>query len=221
MVVLEPATLRHQLQSDSSAVAGKSRSSLSEDSRTEELKVLTVSSTHSDKTEARVSSSAHESRYVMSKCLSAEYIKTRMCWVFFVVVFVFFSFLAYMPDSANYNLYYICFVIRRGTLEKSSSRLTSTVKPLIEPLPSEAVIDIKPEMDDDLIAEAPVEIGTNHGRTRNTASRPTAEIYRAGQSRFTSVSSADTCRPTEGSSHTRQQDGRGSRTTRTGSSKVL
>ncbi|XP_071335301.1 zinc finger CCCH domain-containing protein 14 isoform X2 [Trachinotus anak] len=168
-VAVEPASLRHQLQSDSSTVAGKSRSSLSEDSRTEELKVLTVSSSHFDKTEARVSSSAHESR--------------------------------------------------RGTLEKSSSRLTSTVKPLIEPFPSEAVIDIKPEMDDDLMAEDPVEIGSNHGRTRSTASRPTAEIYRPGQSKFTSVSSVDTCRPTEGSSHTRQQDSRGSRTSRTASTK--
>lgn len=105
-------------------------------------------------------------------------------------------------------------------MEKSSSRLTSTVKPLMELLPSEAVIDIKPEMDDDLIAEDPVEISTNHGRTRSTSSRPTAEIYRAGQSKFTSVSSADPCRSTEGSSHSRQQDSRGSRSSRTGSSKV-
>ncbi|XP_018549979.1 zinc finger CCCH domain-containing protein 14 isoform X1 [Lates calcarifer] len=168
-VAVEPASLRHQLQSDSSTVPGKSRSSVSEDSRTEELKVLTVSSSHSDRTEARVSSSAYESR--------------------------------------------------RGTIEKSSSRLTSTVKPLMEPLPSEAVIDIKPEMDDDLIAEDPVEIGTNHGRTRSAASRPTAEIYRAGQSKFTSVSSADMCRPTEGSSHTRQQESRSSRASRTGPTK--
>ncbi|XP_023259269.1 zinc finger CCCH domain-containing protein 14 isoform X2 [Seriola lalandi dorsalis] len=168
-VAVEPASLKHQLQSDSSTVAGKSRSSVSEESRTEELKVLTVSSSHFDRTEARVSSSAHESR--------------------------------------------------RGTLEKSSSRLTSTVKPLIEPFPSEAVIDIKPEMDDDLIAEDPVEIGSNHGRTRSNAGRPTAEIYRAGQSKFTSVSSVDTCRPVEGSSHTRQQESRSSRTSRSGSSK--
>ncbi|XP_070781686.1 zinc finger CCCH domain-containing protein 14 [Enoplosus armatus] len=168
-VAVEPASLRHQLQSDGGTVAGKSRSSVSEDSRAEESKVLMVSSSRSDRTEARVSSSAHESR--------------------------------------------------RGTLEKSSSRLTSTVKPLMEPLPLEAVIDIKPEMDDDLIAEDLVEIGTNHGRTRRTASRPTAEIYRPGQSKFTSVSSADTCRPTEGSSHTRQQDSRSSRTSRAGSSK--
>ncbi|XP_027140397.1 zinc finger CCCH domain-containing protein 14 [Larimichthys crocea] len=168
-VAVEPASLRHQLQSDGGAAAGKSRSSVSEDGRAEDTKVLTVSSSRSDRTEARVSSSAHESR--------------------------------------------------RGALEKSSSRLTSAVKPLMEPLPSEAVIDIKPEMDDDLIAEDPVEMGTNHGRTRGAASRPTAEIYRPGQSKFTSVNSTDRCRPTEGSSHIRQQDGRGSRSSRTGSSK--
>lgn len=105
-------------------------------------------------------------------------------------------------------------------MERSSSRLTSTVKPLMELLPSEAVIDIKPEMDDDLIAEDPVEIGTNHGRARGSAGRPTAEIYRAGQSKLSSVSSADTYRSTEESSHSRQQDSRSIRTSRTGSSKV-
>lgn len=169
-VAVEPASLsRHQLQSDSDSVAGKNRPYAIEDSRAEELRLLTVSSSRSDRTETRVSSSAHESR--------------------------------------------------RGSMDKSSSRLTSTVKPLMEPLPLEAVIDIKPEMDDDFIAEDPVEIGTNHGRARSTASRPTVEIYRPGQSKFTSVSSADTCRPSEGSSHSRQQDSRGSRTSRTGSSK--
>ena len=90
----------------------------------------------------------------------------------------------------------------------------------MELLPSEAVIDIKPEMDDDFIAEDPVEIGTSHGRTRGAAGRPTAEIYRPGQSKFTSATSADTCRATEGSSHSRQQDSRSSRTSRMGSSKV-
>ncbi|XP_074542043.1 zinc finger CCCH domain-containing protein 14 [Halichoeres trimaculatus] len=164
-VAVEPASLRNQLQSDSCTVSGRSRSSVSDDSRAEELKVLTVSSSRSDRTDARVSSSAHESR--------------------------------------------------KGTSEKGSSRLTSTVKPLMELLPSEAVIDIKPEMDDDLIAEDPVEIATNQGRTRIGASRPTAEIYRPGQSKFTSES----YRHVEGSSHTRQQDSRGSRTSRTGSSK--
>uniref|UniRef100_A0A3Q3II22 Zinc finger CCCH domain-containing protein 14 n=1 Tax=Monopterus albus TaxID=43700 RepID=A0A3Q3II22_MONAL len=165
-VAVEPASLRHQLHSDSSNVAGKSRLSVSEDGRTEEAKVLTVSSSGADRTEARVSSSAHDSRCLIS------------------------------------------------------SRLTSTVKPLMELLPSEAVIDIKPEMDDDLIAEEPVEMGTNHRRTRGTASRPTTEIYRMSQSKFTSVGSVDTVRAIEGSSHTRQQDSRSSRASRTSSNKI-
>ncbi|CAJ1078103.1 zinc finger CCCH domain-containing protein 14 isoform X2 [Xyrichtys novacula] len=160
-VAVEPALLRHQLQSDGSAVAGRSRSSTSDDGRTEELKVLTVSSSRSDRTDARVSSSAHESR--------------------------------------------------GGTIEKNSSRLTSTVKPLMELLPSDAVIDIKPEMDDDLIAEDPVEIAPNQGRTRVAACRPTAELFRPSHS--------NTYRHVEGSAHIRQQDPRGSRTSRTGSSK--
>ena len=113
------------------------------------------------------------------------------------------------------------FVIRRSSLEKSSSRLTSTVKPLMELLPLEAVIDIKPDMDYDLIAEEPVEIAPSHGRTRGPPSRPTAEIYRPGQSKYSSVSSADSCRPSEGSSHYRQQDSRSSRSSRSGSSRVL
>uniref|UniRef100_A0A3Q1CXT9 Zinc finger CCCH domain-containing protein 14 n=1 Tax=Amphiprion ocellaris TaxID=80972 RepID=A0A3Q1CXT9_AMPOC len=164
----EPASLKHQLQSDSATVAGKSRSSVGENGRSEESKVLTVSSSRSDRTEARVSSSAHESR--------------------------------------------------KGSIEKSSSRHTSAVKPLMELLPSEAVIDIKPEMDDDLIAEEPAEIGSNHSRAH---SRPTAEIYRPGQSKFTSVSSAAMYRSAEGSSQNRQQDSRSSRTSRSTTSKVL
>ena len=110
------------------------------------------------------------------------------------------------------------FVCRRGAMERTSSRLTSAVRPLVETAPSEAFIDIKPEMDDDLIADDPVEIGSNHGRTRGTAGRPTAEIYRAGHSKFSLVSSADTFRSSEGSSHSRQQDSRSSRSSR--SSKV-
>lgn len=89
----------------------------------------------------------------------------------------------------------------------------------MEPLSSEAVIDIKPELDDDLISEELVEISTSHGRTRGSSSRPTAEIYRPGHSKYTPVSSADTPRSMEGPSHYRNQDGR-SRSFRTGSSKV-
>ncbi|XP_013874915.1 zinc finger CCCH domain-containing protein 14 [Austrofundulus limnaeus] len=156
----EPASLR-QLESDTVTVTGKTSSFLVENDRAEELKVLTVSSSRSERTEAPVSSSAHESRKAVF------------------------------------------------------GKLTSSIKPLMDPLPSEAVIDIKPEMDDDLIAEEPVETGTN-SRAHRRAVRPTAEIYRPGQSKFTS---ADMRRPSEGPSSVRQQDGRSSRTTRPANSK--
>lgn len=160
-VAVEPATLRHELQSDSSTAPAKQRLSGGDVGRVEESKVLTVSS--SDRTETRVSSSAHESR--------------------------------------------------RGSSEKSSSRLTSAVKPLMELLPSDAVIDIKPEMDDDFIAEESVDTGGS--RHRGAAARPTAEIYRPGQSRLSSLSSADA----DGSLHTRQQETRSARSSRSISSK--
>ncbi|KAM9703607.1 zinc finger CCCH domain-containing protein 14 isoform 1-T1 [Menidia menidia] len=167
-VAVEPASLR-QLESDTITVPGRSQSSLGENGRTEELKGLTVSSSRTDRIEARVSSSAHESR--------------------------------------------------KGTLEKEYFRHASHAKHHMEPLPSEAVIDIKPDLDDDLIAEEPVEYSNSHGRSRGSASRPTAEIYRPGQSKYTSISSADMCRPIEGSSHMRHHDSRSSRTSRTGSHK--
>uniref|UniRef100_A0A674MR52 Zinc finger CCCH domain-containing protein 14 n=1 Tax=Takifugu rubripes TaxID=31033 RepID=A0A674MR52_TAKRU len=167
-ILWEPESFKDQLQSDTNAAAGKGRLSVSEESRAYESKRLTVSSSHLDRTEARISSSAHESR--------------------------------------------------RGAVDKSSSRLTSAVKPLMEALSSEAVIDIKPEIDDDLITEELVETSTNRGRARGSSSRPTAEIYRPGHSKYTSVSSADAPRSTEGPSHFRHQESR-SRGFRTGSSK--
>ncbi|KAK7906884.1 hypothetical protein WMY93_015496 [Mugilogobius chulae] len=91
---------------------------------------------------------------------------------------------------------------RRG----SSSRLTSAVKPLVELVPSEAVIDIKPDMDDDLISENHVETGTSSSRTRSSSSRPSIEVYRPGQSKL-SVSSAE--------SHSRHVESRSSRSSRT------
>lgn len=57
---VEPESLKNQLQSDTSAAAENDR--LSEESRAHESKSLTVSSSHLDRTEARISSSAHESR---------------------------------------------------------------------------------------------------------------------------------------------------------------
>ncbi|KAM4713691.1 zinc finger CCCH domain-containing protein 14 isoform 2-T2 [Anableps anableps] len=160
----EPGSLR-QLQSDTLTVLGKS--SIDENGRAEDLKLLAVSSSRTDRIEAPVSSSAYDSR--------------------------------------------------KGVPGRGFSRHPSTIRPLAEPLPLEAVIDIKPEMDDDLIAEESVEMGNT--RTRSAASRPTVEIYRPGQSKFTSMSSLEMCQPTEGSSSMRQQDGRSSKTSRTGLSK--
>lgn len=107
--------------------------------------------------------------------------------------------------------------IRRSAAEKSSSRLTSAVKPIMELLPSEAVIDIKPEMDDDLIAEDPLATSGSHSRARRTSSRPTAEIYRPGQSRMSSAGHHSTA---EGSAYSRHHDGRAGRSSTAGSSRV-
>ncbi|XP_061562897.1 zinc finger CCCH domain-containing protein 14 isoform X2 [Cololabis saira] len=149
-VAAEPGSLR-QLHSDTVTVAGKSELSICENGRAE--KVLTVSSSRSDRTEAKVSSSAHENR--------------------------------------------------KEILEKGSSRLTTTIKPFLEHFSSDAVIDIKPEMDYDLIAEEPEEIGNSHGHKHGVVS-----------GKFTSASSVDMCRPLEGSSYIRHQESRSSRMSR-------
>nr|XP_046155031.1 zinc finger CCCH domain-containing protein 14 isoform X8 [Oncorhynchus gorbuscha] len=170
-VAVEPASLRPQLYSDTGTSSGKS------EWKGEESKGLAVSSSRSDRTEARVSSSAHE---------------------------------------------------HRVSSDKTSSRLTSAVKPLMDPPSSEAVIDIKPELDDDLIGEDPVDMGVLPGRLRGSTSgggRASAQIYRPPQGRSSSGTgrSADAYRSSEGSSgsHSRQQhssyhlDSRSSRDSRT------
>ncbi|XP_023993866.2 zinc finger CCCH domain-containing protein 14 isoform X5 [Salvelinus sp. IW2-2015] len=181
-VAVEPASLRPQLYSDTGTSSGKS------EWKGEESKGLAVSSSRSDRTEARVSSSAHEHRRVSSD-------------------------------------------------KTSLSRLTSAVKPLMDPPSSEAVIDIKPELDDDLIGEDPVDMGVLPGRLRGSTSgggRASAQIYRPPQGRSSSGTgrSADAYRSSEGSSgsHGRQQhssyhldsrssrDSRDSRTYREGGS---
>uniref|UniRef100_A0A4W5NCN1 Zinc finger CCCH domain-containing protein 14 n=1 Tax=Hucho hucho TaxID=62062 RepID=A0A4W5NCN1_9TELE len=154
-VAVEPASLRPQLYSDTGTSSGKS------EWKGEESKGLAVSSSRSDRTEARVSSSAYEHRRVSSD-------------------------------------------------KNSSSRLTSTVKPLMDPPSSEAVIDIKPELDDDLIGEDPVDMGVLPGRLRGSTSssssggggRASAQIYRPPQGRSSSGTgrSADAYRSSEGSS---------------------
>ncbi|XP_075470702.1 zinc finger CCCH domain-containing protein 14 isoform X3 [Ascaphus truei] len=67
----------------------------------------------------------------------------------------------------------------------SATRLTSAVKPLRELLPSEAIIDIKPDVDDliddDLgfVTENPLFFRSRHVATTGyRTSRPTAELYR-------------------------------------------
>lgn len=70
MLVAEPASLSaNPIQSDGGTVGEKNRSSDSEDSRAEDMKVLMVSSSRSDRAEARVSSSAYESRCIMQSSL--------------------------------------------------------------------------------------------------------------------------------------------------------
>lgn len=59
---VEPESLKNQLQSDTDTSAAAGKDGLSEESRAHESKSLTVSSSHLDRTEARISSSAHESR---------------------------------------------------------------------------------------------------------------------------------------------------------------
>ncbi|MEE6520898.1 hypothetical protein FKM82_018856 [Ascaphus truei] len=66
----------------------------------------------------------------------------------------------------------------------SATRLTSAVKPLRELLPSEAIIDIKPDVDDliddDLgfVTENPLFFRRHVATTGYRTSRPTAELYR-------------------------------------------
>lgn len=165
-VAVEPASLRHQHYSDGGSNAGKITVCINDGLKSEESKVLLVSSSRSERTETRVSSSANSSR--------------------------------------------------RSAAEKSSSRLTSAVKPIMELLPSEAVIDIKPEMDDDLIGEDPLATSGSHSRARRTSSRPTAEIYRPGQSRMSSAGHHSTA---EGSAYSRHHDGRTGRSSTAGSSR--
>ncbi|XP_061610215.1 zinc finger CCCH domain-containing protein 14 isoform X2 [Phyllopteryx taeniolatus] len=102
---------------------------------------------------------------------------------------------------------------RRPGADLGSSRLTSAVKPLVELLPSEAVIDIKPETDDDF-GEDPAEAAVAPRAARGAAGRPSVELYRPGQSKLSNAS-----RSAEGSLHGRHQDGGSGRTSKGGSVK--
>ncbi|XP_048063657.1 zinc finger CCCH domain-containing protein 14 isoform X4 [Megalobrama amblycephala] len=96
---------------------------------------------------------------------------------------------------------------RRGSSERPS-RLTSAVKPLME-ASAEAVIDIKPDLDDDLIGYDPLEQSLTSVHTQPLYSRSTAERPRPAVE--TSRRTADAYRSTDvtrgqersGSSHER------------------
>lgn len=104
-VCSEPASLRHQLHSDSGAVSGKSRSSVSEDSRADDPKALTVSSSRSERIEARVSSSAPESRYQL---LSWNYYYD-LCFVVYHSLNIFYScgWCAHTSESAKCKITFL------------------------------------------------------------------------------------------------------------------
>lgn len=63
---------------------------------------------------------------------------------------------------------------RHASSDKSSSRLTSAVKPLVEPVSAEAIIDIKPDLDDDLISEDTM----TSGPLRSLSGRSTSDRSR-------------------------------------------
>lgn len=79
--------------------------------------------------------------------------------------------------------------IRQSCEDGSASRLTSTVKPLRELSPSEAVIDIKPEPDDlidedlNFVQENPLSRKKPIVTVTYGSSRPSTEIYRPPASR--------------------------------------
>ncbi|XP_062406922.1 zinc finger CCCH domain-containing protein 14 [Sardina pilchardus] len=143
-VAVEPTSIRPQLDSDTSAPVSKSRDG---ERRGEDSRALAVSSSRSDRTEARVSSSAYDGQS------------------------------------------------RRGSSDRNASRLTSAVKPLMEPHSAEAIIDIKPDLDDDLIAEVHAETSVTSGRPqRVTSGRSAAEPHR---SRVPPGASSRSYRPSE------------------------
>ncbi|KAA0708291.1 Zinc finger CCCH domain-containing protein 14 [Triplophysa tibetana] len=103
----------------------------------------------------------------------------------------------------------------RGGSSERPSRLTSAVKPLIE-ASAEAVIDIKPDLDDDLIADDPLEQALSSSYTRGLYSRSAVERSRpvAASSGQMSVRNAEAYRPsdvTKGQERSSSSHGRGYR----------
>ncbi|XP_048842170.1 zinc finger CCCH domain-containing protein 14 isoform X2 [Brienomyrus brachyistius] len=177
-VAVEPTPLRTQHPSADPSGAGRGRVASIDDRRGEDLRGLGVSSSHPDRTEARVTTSSVHEHHI------------------------------------------------------TTGRLTSAVKPLVELLSSEAIIDIKPELDDDLIAEDLPERGTGGGRTTVPAghgsARPSVELYRPppavrppgapartpGRAQESLHGYRPTEQPYSRPHHTSIQDSRGSRSTR-------
>lgn len=116
-----------------------------------EPRALAVSSSRSDKVEGRVSSSAHENRARYFILTTVRYVKIKLIT----------------------NSHIFVSSSRRGSSERPS-RLTSAVKPLME-ASAEAVIDIKPDLDDDLIGYDPLEQSLTSVHTQPLYSRSTAE----------------------------------------------
>ncbi|NXG22884.1 ZC3HE protein, partial [Grallaria varia] len=141
-VTTEPTSVKSSESSifESNLPSGKSSSCVSDERRREDiLPPLTVSSTRTERNDARVSTSSQEQRNTAS---------------------------------------------RQSCEDGSASCLTSTVKPLRELSPSEAVIDIKPEPDDlidedlNFVQENPLSRKKPIVTVTYGSSRPSTEIYR-------------------------------------------
>lgn len=159
----------------------------------EEPCTLAVSSSLSDKVEGWVSSSAHEHR---GRYLFILVWKLNFCF------------------SCVQTVIRLIWCHRGGSSERPS-RLTSAVKPLIE-ASAEAVIDIKPDLDDDLITDDPLEQGLSSSYTRGLYSRSAVERSRpeGASSGQMSVRNAEAYRPsgvTRGQERSSSSHGRGYR----------
>ncbi|NXJ95340.1 ZC3HE protein, partial [Corythaixoides concolor] len=112
---------------------------------------------------------------------------------------------------------------RQACEDGSASRLTSTVKPLRELSPSEAVIDIKPEPDDlidedlNFVQENPLSRKKPIVTVTYGSSRPSAEIYRPPASRSADGNAHVPRLSQQGNSQgSRQLDGQSCRSLETG-----
>ncbi|XP_067847978.1 zinc finger CCCH domain-containing protein 14 isoform X2 [Heptranchias perlo] len=143
-VTVEPTSLKEQSNYTDSNVFPSEKSqaavSGSTDQSSDDVRILAVSSTLSEKNDFRVSTSSLQEQT--------------------------------MPN------------VRTTSVERSTSQLTSTVKPLMEPVSSEAVIDIKPEPDDlidedlNILQELPSSKKKPMVTVTYNVSRPSFEAFR-------------------------------------------